>query len=506
MQLSPEQIVTLNEEIYLELLPTYLDLIDQHFKEINPDVSKLAKPGTEARQKQEQFILNVLKIADEEDVDPLLLLNLSATESTLGLYKGKIGNAFQIYKSTWESAKSYFSLRKYLFEDEKLPDILTKTIDEINGNTENEVKAAIYVLRYSALNALHSAGMKDNRDVITGIYEYANKALKEPEKSDYDAILNLMIATYRNGAGNLYGSDVGKKFQKDIVLSDPSLKGDVATVIKNINETVPKYSDMFKITTADNLETLNDYNTKVRPNVTEKELITTKEAEVTQTKTQEYIAKLEKLKLAEIPVEPETITPEAAETIYHPFQAPTNVQLTSSKDTLKEFYENLSKIQQPEVSMEAAKVEETIPESPKMPTSKDIFSKPLSIDLKAKPILSTSIFSKPLSIDLKAKPILFKDVEKEVYKEDLETIISQQPKLPSEAVDFLLLSAVEEPPQKEPTVIEVPTRRTPDYEQYEPEIWRLKIGTVKPLGVKKQEKRKATKRTQLLEQKMYGGE
>ena len=38
MQLSPEQIVTLNEEIYLELLPTYLDLIDQHFKEINPDV------------------------------------------------------------------------------------------------------------------------------------------------------------------------------------------------------------------------------------------------------------------------------------------------------------------------------------------------------------------------------------------------------------------------------------------------------------------------------------
>ena len=506
MQLSPEQIVTLNEEIYLELLPTYLDLIDQHFKEINPDVSKLAKPGTEERQKQEQFILNVLKIADEEDVDPLLLLNLSATESTLGLYKGKIGNAFQIYKSTWESAKSYFSLRKYLFEDEKLPDILTKTIDEINGNTENEVKAAIYVLRYSALNALHSAGMKDNRDVITGIYEYANKALKEPEKSDYDAILNLMIATYRNGAGNLYGSDVGKKFQKDIVLSDPSLKGDVATVIKNINETVPKYSDMFKITTADNLETLNDYNTKVRPNVTEKELITTKEAEVTQTKTQEYIAKLEKLKLAEIPVEPETITPEAAETIYHPFQAPTNVQLTSSKDTLKEFYENLSKIQQPEVSMEAAKVEETIPESPKMPTSKDIFSKPLSIDLKAKPILSTSIFSKPLSIDLKAKPILFKDVEKEVYKEDLETIISQQPKLPSEAVDFLLLSAVEEPPQKEPTVIEVPTRRTPDYEQYEPEIWRLKIGTVKPLGVKKQEKRKATKRTQLLEQKMYGGE
>ena len=506
MQLSPEQIVTLNEEIYLELLPTYLDLIDQHFKEINPDVSKLAKPGTEERQKQEQFILNVLKIADEEDVDPLLLLNLSATESTLGLYKGKIGNAFQIYKSTWESAKSYFSLRKYLFEDEKLPDILTKTIDEINGNTENEVKAVIYVLRYSALNALHSAGMKDNRDVITGIYEYVNKALKEPEKSDYDAILNLMIATYRNGAGNLYGSDVGKKFQKDIVLSDPSLKGDVATVIKNINETVPKYSDMFKITTADNLETLNDYNTKVRPNVTEKELITTKEAEVTQTKTQEYIAKLEKLKLAEIPVEPETITPEAAETIYHPFQAPTNVQLTSSKDTLKEFYENLSKIQQPEVSMEAAKVEETIPESPKMPTSKDIFSKPLSIDLKAKPILSTSIFSKPLSIDLKAKPILFKDVEKEVYKEDLETIISQQPKLPSEAVDFLLLSAVEEPPQKEPTVIEVPTRRTPDYEQYEPEIWRLKIGTVKPLGVKKQEKRKATKRTQLLEQKMYGGE
>ena len=506
MQLSPEQIVTLNEEIYLELLPTYLDLIDQHFKEINPDVSKLAKPGTEARQNQEQFILTVLKIADEEDVDPLLLLNLSATESTLGLYKGKIGNAFQIYKSTWESAKSYFSLRKYLFEDEKLPDILTKTIDEINGNTENEIKAAIYVLRYSALNALHSAGMKDNRDVITGIYEYVNKALKEPEKSDYDAILNLMIATYRNGAGNLYGSDVGKKFQKDIVLSDPSLKGDVATVIKNINETVPKYSDMFKITTADNLETLNDYNTKVRPNVTEKELITTKEAEVTQTKTQEYIAKLEKLKLAEIPVEPETITPEAAETIYHPFQAPTNVQLTSSKDTLKEFYENLSKIQQPEVSMEAAKVEETIPESPKMPTSKDIFSKPLSIDLKAKPILSTSIFSKPLSIDLKAKPILFKDVEKEVYKEDLETIISQQPKLPSEAVDFLLLSAVEEPPQKEPTVIEVPTRRTPDYEQYEPEIWRLKIGTVKPLGVKKQEKRKATKRTQLLEQKMYGGE
>jgi hypothetical protein len=487
MQLSPEQIATLNEEIYSELLPTYLDLIDQHFKEINPDVSKLAKPGTEARQKQEQFILNVLKIADEEDVDPLLLLNLSATESTLGLDKGEIGNAFQIYESTWESAKSYFSLRKYLFEDEKLPDILTKTIDEINGNTENEVKAAIYVLRYSALNALHSAGMKDNRDVITGIYEHANKALKEPEKSDYDAILNLMIATYRNGAGNLYGSDVGKKFQKDIILSDPSLKGDVATVIKNINETVPKYSDMFKITTADNLETLNDYNTKVRPNVTEKELITTKEAEVTQTKTQEYIAKSEKLKLAEIPVEPETITPEAAETIYHPFQAPTNVQLTSSKDTLKEFYENLSKIQQPEVSMEAAKVEETIPESPKMPTSKDIFSKPLSIDLKA-------------------KPILFKDVVKEVYKEDLETIISQQPKLPSEAVDFLLLSAVEEPPQKEPTVIEVPTRRTPDYEQYEPEIWRLKIGTVKPLGVKKREKRKATKRTQLLEQKMYGGE
>jgi hypothetical protein len=217
MQLSPEQIATLNEEIYSELLPTYLDLIDQHFKEINPDVSKLAKPGTEARQKQEQFILNVLKIADEEDVDPLLLLNLSATESTLGLYKGKIGNAFQIYESTWESAKSYFSLRKYLFEDEKLPDILTKTIDEINGNTENEVKAAIYVLRYSALNALHSAGMKDNRDVITGIYEHANKALKEPEKSDYDAILNLMIATYRNGAGNLYGSDVGKKFQKDII-------------------------------------------------------------------------------------------------------------------------------------------------------------------------------------------------------------------------------------------------------------------------------------------------
>lgn len=487
MQLSPEQIVTLNEEIYLELLPTYLDLIDQHFKEINPDVSKLAKPGTEERQKQEQFILNVLKIADEEDVDPLLLLNLSAAESTLGLYKGKIGNAFQIYKSTWESAKSYFSLRKYLFEDEKLPDILTKTFDEINGNTENEVKAAIYVLRYSALNALHSAGMKDNRDVITGIYEHANKALKEPEKSDYDAILNLMIATYRNGAGNLYGSDVGKKFQKDIVLSDPSLKGDVATVIKNINETVPKYSDMFKITTADNLETLNDYNTKVRPNVTEKELITMKEAEVTQTKTQEYIAKSEKLKLAEIPVEPETITPEAAETIYHPFQTPTNEQLTSSKDTLKEFYENLSEIQQPEVSMEAAKVEETIPESPKTPTSKDIFSKPLSIDLKA-------------------KPILFKDVVKEVYKEDLETIISQQPKLPSEAVDFLLLSAVEEPPQKEPTVTEVPTRRTPDYEQYEPEIWRLKIGTVKPLGVKKQEKRKATKRTQLLEQKMYGGE
>lgn len=488
MQLSPEQIVTLNEEIYLELLPTYLDLIDQHFKEINPDVSKLAKPGTEKRQKQEQFILNVLKIADEEDVDPLLLLNLSATESTLGLDKGKIGNAFQIYKSTWESAKSYFSLHKYLFEDEKLPDILTKTFDEINGNTENEVKAAIYVLRYSALNALHSAGMQDNRDVITGIYEHANKALKEPEKSDYDAILNLMIATYRNGAGNLYGSDVGKKFQKDIVLSDPSLKGDVATVIKNINETVPKYSDMFKITTADNLETLNDYNTKVRPNITEKELITTKEAEVTQAKTQEYIAKSEKLKLAEIPVEPETITPEAAETIYHPFQAPTNEQLTSSKDTLKEFYENLSEIQQPdEVSMEAAKVEETIPESPKTPTSKDIFSKPLSIDLKA-------------------KPILFKDVVKEVYKEDLETIISQQPKLPSEAVDFLLLSAVEEPPQKEPTVTEVPTRRTPDYEQYEPEIWRLKIGTVKPLGVKKQEKRKATKRTQLLEQKMYGGE
>ena len=488
MQLSPEQIVTLNEEIYLELLPTYLDLIDQHFKEINPDVSKLAKPGTEKRQKQEQFILNVLKIADEEDVDPLLLLNLSATESTLGLDKGKIGNAFQIYKSTWESAKSYFSLHKYLFEDEKLPDILTKTFDEINGNTENEVKAAIYVLRYSALNALHSAGMQDNRDVITGIYEYANKALKEPEKSDYDAILNLMIATYRNGAGNLYGSDVGKKFQEDIVLSDPSSDGDVATVIKNINETVPKYSDMFEITTADNLETLNDYNTKVRPNVTEKELITTKEAEVTQTKTQEYIAKLEKSKLAEIPVEPETITPEAAETIYHPFQAPTNEQLTSSKDTLKEFYENLSEIQQPdEVSMEAAKVEETIPESPKTPTSKDIFSKPLSIDLKA-------------------KPILFKDVVKEVYKEDLETIISQQPKLPSEAVDFLLLSAVEEPPQKEPTVIEVPTRRTPDYEQYEPEIWRLKIGTVKPLGVKKQEKRKATKRTQLLEQKMYGGE
>lgn len=484
MQLSPEQIATLNEEIYSELLPTYLDLIDQHFKEINPDVSKLAKPGTEARQKQEQFILNVLKIADEEDVDPLLLLNLSATESTLGLDKGKIGNAFQIYESTWESAKSYFSLRKYLFEDEKLPDILTKTIDEINGNTENEVKAAIYVLRYSALTALHSAGMEDNRDVITGIYEHVNKALKEPEKSDYDAILNLMIATYRNGAGNLYGSDVGKKFQKDI---NPSLKGDVATVIKNINETVPKYSAMFKITTADNLETLNDYNTKVRPNVTEKELITTKEAEVTQTKTQEYIAKSEKLKLAEIPVEPETITPEAAETIYHPFQAPTNVQLTSSKDTLKEFYENLSKIQQPEVSMEAAKVEETIPESPKMPTSKDVFSKPLSIDLKA-------------------KPILFKDVVKEVYKEDLETIISQQPKLPSEAVDFLLLSAVEEPPQKEPTVIEVPTRRTPDYEQYEPEIWRLKIGTVKPLGVKKREKRKATKRTQLLEQKMYGGE
>ena len=489
MQLSSEQIVTLNEEIYLELLPTYLDLIDQHFKEINPDVSKLAKPGTEKRQKQEQFILNVLKIADEEDVDPLLLLNLSATESTLGLYKGKIGNAFQIQKGTWESAQSYFSLRKYLFEDGKLPDILTKTIDEINGNTENEVKAAIYVLRYSALNALHSAGMKDNRDVITGIYEHANKALKEPEKSDYDAILNLMIATYRNGAGNLYGSDVGKKFREDmkIVLPDPSLNGDVATVIKNINETVPKYSDMFKITTADNLETLNDYNTKVRPNVTEKELITMKEAEVTQTKTQEYIAKLEKLKLAEIPVEPETITPEAAETIYHPFQAPTNVQLTSSKDTLKEFYENLSKIQQPEVSMEAAKVEETIPESPKMPTSKDIFSKPLSIDLKA-------------------KLILFKDVVKEVYKEDLETIISQQPKLPSEAVDFLLLSAVEEPPQKEPTVIEVPTRRTPDYEQYEPEIWRLKIGTVKPLGVKKQEKRKAIKRTQLLEQKMYGGE
>ena len=61
--------------------------------------------------------------------------------------------------------------------------------------------------------------------------------------------------------------------------------------------------------------------------------------------------------------------------------------------------------------------------------------------------------------------------------------------------------AVEEPPQKEPTIIEVPTRRTPDYEQYEPEIWRLKIGTVKPLGVKKQEKRKATKRTRLLEQK-----
>lgn len=484
MQLSPEQIATLNEEIYSELLPTYLDLIDQHFKEINPDVSKLAKPGTEARQKQEQFILNVLKIADEEDVDPLLLLNLSATESTLGLDKGEIGNAFQIYESTWESAKSYFSSRKYLFEDEKLPDILTKTIDEINGNTENEVKAAIYVLRYSALTALHSAGMEDNRDVITGIYEHVNKALKEPEKSDYDAILNLMIATYRNGAGNLYGSDVGKKFQKDI---NPSLKGDVATVIKNINETVPKYSAMFKITTADNLETLNDYNTKVRPNVTEKELITTKEAEVTQTKTQEYIAKSEKLKLAEIPVEPETITPEAAETIYHPFQAPTNVQLTSSKDTLKEFYENLSKIQQPEVSMEAAKVEETIPESPKMPTSKDVFSKPLSIDLKA-------------------KPILFKDVVKEVYKEDLETIISQQPKLPSEAVDFLLLSAVEEPPQKEPTVIEVPTRRTPDYEQYEPEIWRLKIGTVKPLGVKKREKRKATKRTQLLEQKMYGGE
>lgn len=454
MQLSPEQIVALNEEIYLELLPTYLDLIDQHFKEINPDVSKLAKPGTEERQKQEQFILNVLKIADEEDVDPLLLLNLSAAESTLGLYKGEIGNAFQIYESTWESAKSYFSLRKYLFEDEKLPDILTKTIDEINGNTENEVKAAIYVLRYSALNALHSAGMEDNRDVITGIYEHTNKALKEPEKSDYDAILNLMIATYRNGAGNLYGSDVGKKFQEDIVLSDPSLKGDVATVIKNINETVPKYSDMFKITTADNLETLNDYNAKVRPNVTEKELITAKEAEVTQTKTQEYIAKSEKLKLPEIPVEPETIIPEAAETIYHPS----------------------------EVSMEAAKVEETIPESPKTPTSKDIFSKPLSIDLKA-------------------KPILFKDVVKEVYKEDLETIISQQPKLPSEAVDFLLLSAVEEPPQKEPTVMEVPTRRTPDYEQYEPEIWRLKIGTVKPLGVKKQEKRKATKRTQLLEQK-----
>ena len=497
MQLSPEQIVTLNEEIYLELLPAYLDLIDQHFKEINPDVSKLAKPGTEERQKQEQFILNVLKIADEEDVDPLLLLNLSATESTLGLYKGKIGNAFQILKGTWQSAQSYFSLRKYLFKDGKLPDILTKTIDEINGNTENEVKAAIYVLRYSALNALHSAGMEDNRDVITGIYEYVNKALKEPEKSDYDAILNLMLATYRNGAGNLYGSDVGKKFREDmrkkfredmkIVLPDPSLNGDVATVIENINETVPKYSDMFKITTADNLETLNDYNTKVRPNVTEKELITMKEAEVTQTKTQEYIAKLEKLKLAEIPVEPETITPEAAETIYHPFQAPTNVQLTSSKDTLKEFYENLSKIQQPEVSMEAAKVEETIPESPKMPTSKDIFSKPLSIDLKA-------------------KLILFKDVVKEVYKEDLETIISQQPKLPSEAVDFLLLSAVEEPPQKEPTVIEVPTRRTPDYEQYEPEIWRLKIGTVKPLGVKKQEKRKVTKRTQLLEQKMYGGE
>lgn len=432
MQLSPEQIVTLNEEIYLELLPTYLDLIDQHFKEINPDVSKLAKPGTEERQKQEQFILNVLKIADEEDVDPLLLLNLSAAESTLGLYKGKIGNAFQIKKGTWKSAQDYFSLHKYLFEDEKLPDILTKTIDEINGNTENEVEAAIYVLRYSALNALHSAGMQDNRDVIIGIYEHVNKALKEPEKSDYDAILNLTIATYRNGAGNLYGSDVGKKFQEDIVLKDPSSNGDVVTVIKNINETVPKYSDMFKITTADNLETLNDYITKVRPNVTEKELITTKEAEVTQTKTQEYIAKLEKL--AEIPVEPETI-----------------------------------------------------PESPKMPTSKDIFSKPLSIDLKA-------------------KPILFKDVVKEVYKEDLETIISQQPKLPSEAVDFLLLSAVEEPPQKEPTVIEAPTRRTPDYEQYEPEIWRLKIGTVKPLGVKKREKRKAIKRTQLLEQKMYGGE
>lgn len=432
MQLSPEQIVTLNEEIYLELLPTYLDLIDQHFKEINPDVSKLAKPGTEERQKQEQFILNVLKIADEEDVDPLLLLNLSAAESTLGLYKGKIGNAFQIKKGTWKSAQDYFSLHKYLFEDEKLPDILTKTIDEINGNTENEVEAAIYVLRYSALNALHSAGMQDNRDVIIGIYEHVNKALKEPEKSDYDAILNLTIATYRNGAGNLYGSDVGKKFQEDIVLKDPSSNGDVVTVIKNVNETVPKYSDMFKITTADNLETLNDYITKVRPNVTEKELITTKEAEVTQTKTQEYIAKSEKL--AEIPVEPETI-----------------------------------------------------PESPKMPTSKDIFSKPLSIDLKA-------------------KPILFKDVVKEVYKEDLETIISQQPKLPSEAVDFLLLSAVEEPPQKEPTVIEAPTRRTPDYEQYEPEIWRLKIGTVKPLGVKKQEKRKAIKRTQLLEQKMYGGE
>lgn len=432
MQLSPEQIVTLNEEIYLELLQTYLDLIDQHFKEINPDVSKLAKPGTEERRKQEQFILIVLKKADEEDVDPLLLLNLAAAESTLGLYKGEIGNAFQIKKGTWKSAQDYFSLHKYLFEDEKLPDILTKTIDEINGNTENEVEAAIYVLRYSALNALHSAGMQDNRDVIIGIYEHVNKALKEPEKSDYDAILNLTIATYRNGAGNLYGSDVGKKFQEDIVLKDPSSNGDVVTVIKNVNETVPKYSDMFKITTADDLETLNDYITKVRPNVTEKELITTKEAEVTQTKTQEYIAKSEKL--AEIPVEPETI-----------------------------------------------------PESPKMPTSKDIFSKPLSIDLKA-------------------KLILFKDVVKEVYKEDLETIISQQPKLPSEAVDFLLLSAVEEPPQKEPTVIEAPTRRTPDYEQYEPEIWRLKIGTVKPLGVKKQEKRKAIKRTQLLEQKMYGGE